>query len=88
MNNITANLVDEVLSTFHNDVAGLPNNNENRAKELADADTSFEVGFRIITPEQLKRCYTYGYYENSFSKWRSRFDENGKISLTDFKRTK
>ena len=88
MSNITANLVDEVLGAFHSDTAGLPNNNETRAKELADADTSFEAGFRLITPEQLKRCYAYGYYENSFSKWRSRFDENSRVSLTDFKRVK
>lgn len=86
--NITEKLVEEVLGSFHSDSTGLPNNNETRAKELADCDTSFEAGFRLATPEILKRCYTYGYYENSFSKWRSRFDENGRVSLTDFKRKK
>ena len=86
MSNITANLIDEVLSSFHSDSAGLPNNNETRAKELADCDTSFEAGFRLADAKMLQRCYTYGYYENSFSKWRSLFDEHSKVSLTDFKR--
>ena len=86
MSNITANLIDEVLGAFHSDSAGRPNNNETRAKELADCDTSFEAGFRLATPEILKRCYAYGYYENSFSKWRSLFDERSKPSLTNFKR--
>lgn len=85
---ITANLIDDVLANFSEDNIGLPNTNETRAKELKNCDTSFEVAFRMITVKHLKECYVYGIYRNSFSKWRSRLDESGRISLADTFRNK
>lgn len=88
MNDITLNLVNQVLDSFKSDSTGLPNTIETRAKELSDCDTTFEAGFKMITISQLKECYDYGIYSNSFSKWRSRFDESGRISLADYFRRK
>lgn len=83
MNHITLRLVNQVLDAFTSDSAGLPNTLQTRAEALADCDMTFEAGFKIITIPQLKECYDYGVYSNSFSKWRSRFDENGRIALSD-----
>lgn len=82
MNDITKTLVNEVLDSFKSDSTGLPNTNETRAKELADCDTTFEAGYKMITIPQLKECYNYGIFSNSFSKWRSLFDEPEQIMLT------
>lgn len=85
---ITANLIDDVLANFDEDIIGLPNTNENRAKELKNCDTSFEAGFKMITVKNLKTCYVYGIFKNDFSKWRSILDESGRVSLADTFRSK
>lgn len=83
MNIITYMLIEQVLDSFKSDSTGLPNTNETRATEFKDCDTTFEAGFKMVTLDQMKECYDYGIYRNSFSKWRSRFDESGRISLTN-----
>lgn len=85
---ITSKLIDDLLANFDEDIIGLPNTNETRAKELKNCDTSFEVAFKMITVKHLKECYVYGIYRNSFSKWRSILDESGRISLADTFRSK
>lgn len=86
MGSIASILVKDVLGAFKSDSTGKPNTREVRAEELKDCDTTFEAGFRMITPEQLKDCYKYKIYQSSFSGCRTISDEPGKIILTSNRR--
>lgn len=82
MNTIGDKQCCDILDSFSWDSTGHEENNITRKKERADSHIFyFRDWFNIMTARGLREGRCYRIYENSFSRKRNKFDEDGNVSL-------
>ena len=82
MNTIGSTQCTDILDSFLWDSTGLEESNFTRKKERQDSHIFFfRDWFQIMTSRGNGMCRLFRIYTNSFSRRRSKFDEDGNVSL-------
>ena len=89
MNKIGGEQCGDILDSFASNSFGLEETSNVRACERRDSHIFyFRDWFNIMTARGLREGRCFRIYENSFSRKRNRFDEDGRVSLCANKRDK
>lgn len=82
MNIIGKEQCEDILSSFAWDSTGYEESSGIRAREREDSHIFyFRDWFNIVTDRGLREGRCFRIYENSFSRKRDKFDEDGCVSL-------
>lgn len=82
MNIIGEKQCEDILSSFAWDSTGYEESSGIRARERKDSHIFyFRDWFNIVTARGLREGRCFRIYENSFSRKRNKFDEDGCVSL-------
>lgn len=82
MNKIGEKQCKDILSSFAWDSTGYEESSDIRAREREDSHIFyFRDWFNIVTDRGLREGRCFRIYENSFSRKRNKFDEDGCVSL-------